>query len=236
MADPGGNLGHDIGSSPLHMHTDASPQLLSYSGPNTDGGSVDLAVAGTFMNTGSNVTITPNPITFELMVWVWAPLSAARTFMSLHDSPEISVQRNGTNWGFVYNNTRVSNSTNYTQQAWHHLVAVYGSGTATLYVDGVAGTGSAIAAVGSVTDLVELNTNHSNTNFAGAFYSEVAIYSTALSSSRVTAHFNALDNATQAPIFSGASGLLGTVAGGTSTNAVYLGILQQILQSVRQVY
>jgi hypothetical protein len=100
--------------------------------------------------------------------------------------------------------------TNATNTGWHLVDAVSNAGSSTLYIDGASvGTGSGDTAshnnqswrVGC-DDTNNLNLTPTNNAFNGSL-DDVAIYTTALSSARVTAHWNARTAATYSTTITG---------------------------------
>ena len=83
--------------------------------------------------------------------------------------------------------------TNAITQVWHHLVATYDGATSRVYVDGaVAATQPAPLALNTTTASLWIGASFFDTNgyFDGPI-DEVAVYGTALSASRIAAHFHA---------------------------------------------
>lgn len=79
--------------------------------------------------------------------------------------------------------------------AWHHVVGTWDGTTLRLYADGsqVAAATPAAAPVGGVNNMY-IGKRHDNTGVAPFFpgrIDEAAVYSTALSAERITAHYNA---------------------------------------------
>ena len=202
MADAAGGLAFDIGSSPLHLHglgTAIAP-VMGYAGPNNDGGSCDLSLDGQYMNTGQPVTLQVNPFTMEACVWIWQSLTVTRHIWQIQSANQIALFRNGAAWSFTYNGATMVNAAAYTAQKWHHVVGTYDGVHIQLYVDSNPGVAVAIGPQAALAVISEISTNLGLTTFGGSYYSELAYYHTALSQTRVSAHFAALDNVNQAPI------------------------------------
>lgn len=86
--------------------------------------------------------------------------------------------------------TYVSASAPAVDTAWHHLVATYDNTTARIYVDGVLKS-SATSTVQLTPNALPLNVGRSSDNnyFFGGSIDEIAVYRSALSGSRVLAHY-----------------------------------------------
>lgn len=232
LCDPGGQVAHDIGSSASQMGTNG-PTALGYSGPVSDGGSFVTTLNN---NCASIVPLTYNPpYTIELWAWMWG-YNALQDILAWDDSTAQSFGLRFSAAGAcsisVGTGSAVFNGP-ISFQAWHHFVAVVTSTLMTLYLDGASVASGANG--GTLTQTLNLSIGNSGgvRPMQGAV-AELAYYHAALSAARVLAHFNAADNTAQSPIYSAAGGLGG---GGVSVNNPnYLGILQQILQSVRKLY
>lgn len=74
---------------------------------------------------------------------------------------------------------------------WHHIVMVRESGTTKFYVDGVLQSGTSVAAPLTPTTRFSLATRQFSSTFFNGTIDEVAVYTTALSSTRVSAHYAA---------------------------------------------
>ena len=79
-----------------------------------------------------------------------------------------------------------------TPGAWHHVAVTYDGTTARLYVDGAQGASTAFASValGTEPDLY-ISARPSNNSYAQQDVDEAAVYASALSASRIAAHYNA---------------------------------------------
>lgn len=228
MADPGGGIAHDIGSSPHHLHGlgTAISQPLGYSGPISDGGSMDLSLDGQYANTGNPITITADPLTIELWYWNWQALASARDLLQVQSANQITLFHSATQWSWLYNGVTLATNNNFTEQAWHHIVATHGGGNSRLYIDSNPFGPSAVAAQASVPTIMELSANAAlGAVWGGGFYAEVAIYNVALTQFQVSAHFTAADQVGQAPVNQSSGG------GGGSP---YSGILNDILNAVQR--
>jgi hypothetical protein len=207
MADPGGGLCHDIGSAPFHMHVASGAGLtapLGYTGPNSDGGSVDLSASGAFANTGETLTYVTGAITVELLAWPWQFKSVGNQWLFWNlVAGQISLYNDGAHWFFLYNSTfvpAVGVAVPQNQQ-WTHLVGTYDGVNGQLYVNGAA-SGAARAIAPQATGSALLDLLHNTTAGSRGFVAEVAVYNTALSAARVLAHYNAIDQLVNVPVFS----------------------------------
>jgi len=98
---------------------------------------------------------------------------------------------------------------------WHHVVATYDNATAKIYVDGTL-RASAASSVTMGANALPLNIGRSTDNsyFYGGLLDELAVYPTALSATRIRAHYDAgLGTDATAPVIT-----LTTPANGSSTN------------------
>lgn len=229
-ADPGGGLGHDIGSSPIAIHGlgTAISAPFGYSGPVSDGGSMDLALVGQYANTGNPITVQTNPMSLECLYWNWQDFNTFCICLQVQSTNQITLLWTGTVWEFVYNGAVVTTNHNGTAQHWHHLVATYDGTNARLYVDAFAAGPTAVAPQAAISQIFEIGANFSLANFGQGFFAEVAIYASALSAARVTAHFNAIDQIGTVPVFQAAAG---TPGGGTTQLANILAAVQKTYQN-----
>lgn len=119
-----------------------------------------------------------------------------------------------------------------TNQQWHQVVGTYDGTNIRLYVDGALSQTAAKLGPITVNRPVGIGAEPGGGTlaFEGAI-AEVSIYAATLSGARVSAHFAAADQLVP-PVFSASGGLFG----GAGSQTPYLGILNQILASVRKVY
>jgi len=230
MADPGGGIAHDIGSSPHHLHGlgSAISQPLGYSGPISDGGAMDLCLDGQYANTGNPVTIVADPLTVELWYWNWQGLASTRDLIQIQSANQIALFHSATQWSWLYNGVTLSTNNGFTEQAWHHIVASHGGGNSRLYIDSNPFGPSAVALQANVSAIMELSANAAlGPNWGGGYFAEVAIYNVALSQARVSAHFVAADQVGQAPI---------NLASGGGGGAPFTSAIGDILAAVRRSY
>lgn len=234
--DPATGVLNDVGSVPIALITNANFASLGFSGPVSDGGSFysDSNDDAVFRDTENWST----PLTLEL--WFWQHYVRGQT-QALFDIEQAGVTALILPFvissGALQVNAGASHLTTTTFpqiQRWHHLVVTRSASLTTIYLDSVNIGSFASAAQASVPCQFALGAAVGDTSISSANFSEVALYSSALSSARVAAHYAAADRRSQPPV--------GNAAGGTSGSGVsvsdpnYVGILQQILQAVRSKY
>lgn len=200
---------HDIGSSPIHMHTvstGAAP-VLGYSGPNADGGAADLSLAGWYANTGMALTPSTNPFTLEFLYWNWQALAEVAQLFQTQSVIQVSVFKNATQWAFTYNGVVLNNNNHFTAQKWHHFAATYDGVNMRFYVDSILAGPQAVAPQVAVSFIPELSTNVALSTWGKGFYSEVAMYNAALSGARIGTHFASVDNVSNVPVAASSTGV-----------------------------
>jgi hypothetical protein len=167
---------------------------------------MDLALDGVYANTGNPITVAVNAFSLEMLVWIWQELTTLGILMQVQNANQIALYNGGADWRFLYNTVVLTNATNHTAQRWHHLVATYDGANMRLYVDNTAAGPAAAGVQANVSTLLEISTNQSLSNWGHAFYAEIAVYAAALSAARVAAHFAAIDQVANVPVFSSAAG------------------------------
>jgi hypothetical protein len=233
MADPGGSLCHDIGSSPVHMHTVGSP-TLGYSGPVSGGGSLDLSLDNTYANTGEPIAYAGGSVTLECFVWSWQDkANPVQWVMWPLAAGQICIYNDGAKWRGIYTATFIpaAGVDAPVNQSWTHLAFCYGAGAGQLYVNGTP-SGAAVAVAAQAAQSAIFNCLFNALAANRGFISEVAIYATKLSGARVAAHYGAADQRTQAPVYQQAGKFDGTSGGSTPV----ADNTDLILQSVRKTY
>lgn len=239
LADPAGGLANDLGSArPFPLWAQGGPVfgMTGYGGPNLDGGS---AICNTivYLNSIANIPFTP-PVSVDWILWIPGPRAdnvqsfpwgwGDNTVGPYHNEPGTGV------YDFNFNAQASVNAVAPTAQRWHHFAWTYASGATTFlyYIDGTPQTApSAFAAVGNSNYQLQLGKRVGpGAQWVGAM-SEFAIYPTVLSGARINAHVAAMDTTTAPPVAGNAGGLTGAATAPINTD-----LLQQILQSVRQVY
>ncbi len=230
LADPGGQLAHDVGSGTQRALKTTSPFFgLGYSGPNSDGGSAFLDNSTTMVH--STLENISSPVSFELLIW-FHNLPAAQTILLSHYA---NLQTTAADHIlFASGGPNVTAPAVFTEQAWHHIVGTYGAvGGAKLYIDGVnVATAAYTGAWGPQAAIVAVASSGVNTLFTSAQLAELAIYHTELSAAQVTAHFNAIDQVANRPVF-GAFGQWKSADGSVILSPVDVAA---ILAAVRKTY
>jgi len=222
-ADGGGQIAHDIGSAPWQLGCGVN--LLGYSGPNSDGGSFfdDLANELQSRNT---LALVNSPFSIELWFWSFGTPAANQFLLSWDNG---GVPQTNLIWTttlhaqFGVNAVALASLATLSLQRWHHLVGTYDNSNLKLYVDGALSNTTPLAATLALTKSLAVGgTPGGAVNFFLGCISEIAVYSTALSLARISAHFSAADQPNQAPIYTavkgnlaGSSIIAGTDPGGT---------------------
>lgn len=225
-ADPGGSAITDIGSSPQTAYFSNTTPALGYSGPASDGGSCYFTGGG-YANTPSNFTIAP-PLTVE--VWTFSNAFGASggwaaSVAGFKVGYDLNGQEQATINGFAYQ----PHSASVTLGHWHQLVFVVTTTTLTLYIDGALNASTSHAA-GSQTNAGVIGSDGS-TNLIG-FCSEVALFPSALSLSRINAHWTAADNTGVLPQYN-AGGIINPSTGTYTTIAT---LCADILAAVQKTF
>lgn len=195
-------LGYNLGQpSPITGET-ADNRSVLFDGGTNDGGAIT-----------QNATQTA-PTTFSLEAWVKTSTTTGGRILgfgngtgqtaSTTDDRHIYVDTAGRiRFGIgTTTKTTIVTPASYNDNGWHHLVATYTSGgVMRLYVDGtlrVSSSGNVAApptytgAWRAAAEAISDWTNGGTTSFLNnASLDELAVYTTALSAARVTAHYNA---------------------------------------------
>jgi Concanavalin A-like lectin/glucanases superfamily len=234
LADPGGSLAHDIGSSPSHI---AGSTLDSgYTGPSSDGGSwysSGNAGEGLFSYVAvSQVT----PLSVELWFYQLWNLGVASYLIAWDNAVNPSLYAWITVAGLVNSNINGSAQINSLAgpsiQAWHHLVLTYDGATYKMFLDNVAQSNTAYVAAFTIARNLGLMNKPTGANVFTGFMSDVAIYAYALNNAQITNHWNAADTKGQAPVYH-APGKFDVTTGLFTATPVDV---STILSSVRKVY
>lgn len=230
LADPGGNLAHDIGSGPqkaLVLSTASNP--LAYTGIASEGGSAILSG----QQSGLYRTVTQHAAPYSLEVWVWRHFLSGVQEAFLSHSATLGVTA-GNLFTFFSDAGNLSAAGVLADQAWHHIVGTYGViGGAKLYVDGVNTNTVAYAGFAPVNFPLTLGVNSATTgNFSSAHFSEAAIYNVELTAARVLAHFNAGDTKAIRPVSKQSGSFDLTLGVGTFDPTA----LAEILAAVRKTF
>lgn len=235
LAESGGAIAHDIGSAPFHLIAGPSGiDQLGYSGPVSDGGAGWLPSGQDFNSAGANLNALTSPFSVEVWYWCFAQPTSQRELMGWDNySTGVGLLINaGGGIQPSVTNTFPAPSAAAPVQLWHHAVLTYDGATIRFYLDAAAQP--TIAKAGPVTIARQLGIGSDPTNLGVSFegfLAEAAIYPSALSAARVTAHHSAADQITAAPVSGAAAGL-----SGASTNPYFTDLEQLILQSVRKTY
>jgi len=206
LADPGGQIAHDIGSSPRQLINGSLQAIFAFSGPNSNGGSGFYdSIAESWdldVETLNNVC--------SLECWVWqhyrrGVLQDIVCFGTAAGATQawLRILAAGT-CTFFNASTPAVGVTVLTTQRWHHLVGVQTGALSKLYVDGVqdASIAGFIAGTTASVKVIGASDNAGNAaNSCSANISEVAYYNYALSAAQVAAHFAAVDAATTTPVY-----------------------------------
>lgn len=233
LADGSSAILHDIGSDPHHMGSNFIPNG-GYSGIESGGGSQYAFAIGSMLDAVINTT---SPITIEC--WVWILYTNGKEMLpfevpggNISGGYELSILSSGKAF-FRGNQASVTAATALTTQHWHHLVGTYDEAHVILYVDG-ANAGSAVK-TGHVSALQQGFIGSAAANFEPltGFITECALYPTALSSARVSAHFAAAATTTGPPVGGLAQGTFSFSTGSSTLNQQQL---NDILASVRKTF
>jgi hypothetical protein len=236
LADPYGQVAHDIGSAPFAlMNGRQNTPPFGYSGVASDGGSCEFDTASNPLRSW-DAFAWPLPLTWEGWIWMQSSSQGQQMLMSS------SSGGNDMRFGFVSHiqASFVCQGANFlaavadVRQAWHHVAITITGGNLRGYLDGVLlGTQAGAVAMGNgefgigrrlaAADLI-----------AEGFITEVALYGTALTAGQLLAHVAAADTAAFRPVF--------TRFGGSNYPSAAPSIspdstsLSDVLKSVRSTY
>lgn len=235
MADAGGGLCADIGSVRTALAVNASTPQLGYKGPISNGGSI-------WVNANSIAQqVDPDTLALPLTLecWVWQHYRAAvAQIIAVAEANggvtamALSIDATGHPQGYGPSTNRLAAGA-ITIQQWHHLVVTATAAATTLYVDAIAQP--AAGANGAPPAGVHYGVGGHVTpvgTFAAANVAEVALYPTALSPTRINAHFLAADNVSSFPVFQG----FGAFNLSTGIVAFNVDDLTSILNAVRHTF
>lgn len=146
----------------------------------------------------------------------WNNLSSTKKIIELADvSGKIQITAYNTSGA----GTAIVSPLTYNDGNWHHVVATKSGTTFTLYVDGSqVATGTCASANSGQLAALNINRRPDGSLFANSSYDEFAIYSGTLSSTRITAHYNAGTSTTKSGSASGGFSFSGS-ASGTATHS-----------------
>ncbi len=222
LADPGGGIAHDIGSSALHLvqYAPSGESGFGYSGPNADGGAWFNRRASQ-LTTDQFAMPLAFPFSVELCYWSFGfdgfPCLAGQDDTG-NTGWEISSGRTQDRilvGGAIINNA----APGHLDQRWHHVVLTATALLGSCYIDGALKTTGATVGVAPAAHILTLGAIAGRAITLDGFLSEVAFYNTVLSAARVTAHFNALDQIAQAPVWSQSGGFGSGTGSGTPVSA-----------------
>jgi len=230
LADPGGFLEHDIGSSPF---TGVTPiETLPYTGPVSDGGAMAMPSLGG-VRTLQGIFLS-SPRTLEC--WYYPIISPASVFICAFDATVnewgLSTDAN-TFVAMSVGNANLISSTAVTREHWHHIVGTFDGTNARLYMDALLVAGPTTMTAGAnVARQIFWGSSPVPANIAYGAFAECATYPSALSAARVTAHFLSADQRSSSPVFRG--GAISTGGGTGSTSLV--ADLSAVLAAVQKTF
>lgn len=205
MADPGGYLCHDIGSSPSPLWAASAADTLGYSGPVGDGGAaLSLPNPVQYFQTVAPISTFASWST-EFWLWTSGVYGAVAFFCTGFDgqtanSQFIQLQANN-KLAVNFSAVAALDPNVLPLNAWHHIVATYASGgNLILYRDAINVGSVAAALVAATTQNFLVGRRAGAGNLAEAAFAEVALYSAVLSPTRINAHFLAATNTASRPV------------------------------------
>jgi Concanavalin A-like lectin/glucanases superfamily len=234
MADPGGNILHDIGSSPLHLVA-ALTTSGPYSGIAADGASVQSnGSAGPETFTALTQAL---PVTLECWFWLMFNTFAVNQIVYWDGSGTGNEIQAWVDTAAVLNVAVSGQGTRtwagpVTQQAWHHFVLTCTTAALNVYIDNTLRITQAATFPSPIAKPIGWGCHPLVTDSHLIFVTECAMYSSVLSGARIAAHF-AAQEISAAPVF---------FSSGNAANPAYPGsvvpdaTVAQILASVRKVY
>lgn len=235
FADPGGQLARDIGSAQLDLAAYQYRATVGYTGPVSDGGSFFCTAQAAFVQL--DAVLVTVPITLEAVFWQHQVLGREQKILATESSASgynglgIGMSAAGKPECFCSNSALVSPTTP-TLQSWLHIVATHTGAQRKLYVnainvatDGnVLATGSGGLCVGArAIDIAQ---------YAEGCIGECAVYPSALSPARVTAHYLAIDQQFLRPVYRLFAAPNPAGGSGPTTSAE----IDSILNAVRRTY
>lgn len=118
-----------------------------------------------------------------------SPANDGSISLYMETDGKIAARRQG------YGNPMVQSTTTITDQNWHHVVYTKNASVQKIYIDGVDRTGTVVNQTLTTRTTAPMAgqawDNTGGSTYGGLALDEVAYYSSALSSARVTAHYNA---------------------------------------------
>jgi len=214
-------MAHDIGSSKFHLIA-TRPDVLGYSGPNSDGGALLCPTSSDINSVGQALASVTSPFSAEMWFWQFAFQSTQRLLMAWDNSAanqmSLFINTGGQIQPQVSGTFPVQSSVAVAQR-WHHAVVTYDGVTIRYYLDAIAQP--TIGKVGPVTITKQIgwgaDPNGATSSFEGLI-SECALFNSTLSPTQVTNHFIAADQPSTVPVFLGSAGngSSGSIAGGSA--------------------
>lgn len=224
-ADPGGAILYDIGSVPVPLVAQfggagqgPSALQLGYTGPSSNGGSV-FGAGNSYAQTEQQYAFA-TPYTLECWVcpfrtnneWDLIDLAGAAGFRALLNLTNTGKPSFAPGAGGVLTSANVA-----LRYQWLHLVAINTGAVTQIYENGVlttAGGGGAVTL--NCSRYVMGSSQALNANGLVGALAECAIYNVALTAARVLAHYNAMEQKTQKPVYRSTSTF--STSTGTSTD------------------
>lgn len=211
LNETSGTAAADSSTNGTRVGTYAGTYTRNQTSPIT-GEADNRAVSFTAGYVSQNATVT-SPSTFSIEAWIKSSSTAGGRILgfgngtggaqSTTEDRQLYLSTAGkVVFGMgTTTKTYVTSPASYNNNAWHHVVATYTSGgLMRLYVDGaqVAVSSANVAAPTAYTGIwraaaenISEWTNGGTSNTLNAQLDELAVYTTALSAARVTAHYNA---------------------------------------------
>jgi Concanavalin A-like lectin/glucanases superfamily len=234
MADPGGNILHDIGSSPLHLVA-ALTTTGPYSGIAADGASIQSnGSAGPETFTALAQAL---PVTLECWFWLMFNTFAINQIVYWDGSGTGNEIQAWVDTAAALNVAVSGLGTQtyagpVTQQAWHHFALTCTTAQLRVYLDGTLRISQNAVFPSPISKPIGWGCHPLVTDSHLIFVSEAALYSTALSAARVSAHFAAQEQSF-APVFFG-TGNAANPSYPSSSNPP--SVIADVLSSVRKTF
>lgn len=227
---------HDIGSAPLSLMVNSNyPSGLPYTGPNTDGGSfVGQAVGYPWFNQDDDAF--GGACSIEAIIWQQADIALQQIFFIMRTGAsatflDVSATRKLSGHGIT---ATLADAANLAHQVWVHVVfTITAGGAGLLYKNALQiGTGAVgVPPAGNYRYAIGGNVGSSSNPWQGGI-SEVAVYPTVLSPTRINAHFLQIPTLVGRPVFRG-GGIYPNSTGGTTLDSESIA---SILAAVRKFY
>jgi Concanavalin A-like lectin/glucanases superfamily len=199
LADPGGSLAFDIGSSSRSLVANAGTVQFAYTGPSSNGGSAWFDALAVCWDLDGEVVNQQCAIE----CWVWqhyrrGVLQDVFAFATAGGATTAQLRLNAAGTASFFGAGAAVGTTVLSTQRWHHLVGVQTSVASILYVDGVqdALTPAAISGVspGLLKTIGGASNGSGPTNGCSANIAEAAFYNAPISAGDVAAHYAAIED------------------------------------------